>query len=57
MERTPGKIDTHTHICMPNEDPGLAHILLSQPDITGLDAFFPLCEMLGSIKYHPRVII
>jgi hypothetical protein len=34
MERTPGKIVAQTDICMPNEDHGMAHILLSQPGIT-----------------------
>jgi hypothetical protein len=34
MERTPGKIDTQTEICMPNEHHGMAHILFSQPGIT-----------------------
>jgi len=34
VERPPGKIDTQTHIYMPNEDPGRARIFLSQPGIT-----------------------
>ena len=57
VERTSCKIETQTHIYLANEDPGLAHIFLSQPGITWLDPFFRLCAMLWSIKYHPHVIL